>query len=190
MYTTTHSKLWPLTSTCNWRNSSKWQNALAGLGPMETLLPATVTVTAGAFTAAQESVLCRHPSHPVSCINPVCSGLERDGLLLLPNENGFRAAVAGANQILNRKVATWKDLGLNIGLFLSVGAAARAPQVWFWLYCDLSLSLEFPVSQFPSLWNGDDNTAVPSSHCCHGDEMSAWRGVWPVASLCKRLEKG
>lgn len=34
-HTATRFKPWPLTSTCNWRHSSKWENALAGPGPVE-----------------------------------------------------------------------------------------------------------------------------------------------------------
>lgn len=154
MYTTTHFKPWPLTSTCNWRNSSKWQDALAGLGPVETRLPATVTVTTVAFTSAQGAVLCRHPSHPVSHLSPICSGLERAGLLHLPNENGFRVAVAGISQILNRKVAKWKDHGLSAGLLSKFSCCCQSPSglvltLWWlepltWISCVLvSFSVEW-----------------------------------------------
>lgn len=186
MFTTTHFKPWPLTSACNWRNSSKWQDALAGLGPVETLLPATVTVTRVTFASAQRAELCRPPSHSVSHLRPICSGLERAGLLLLPNENGFRAAIAGTSQIPNRKAAKWKDRGLGTGLFPSLAPAVWALQAWFWLFGDLSHSLEFPVFWFPSLWNEEDNITVPTLHCCHGEEMgwSLWKGVWPVVKPC------
>lgn len=90
---------------------------------METLLPATVTVTRVTFTSAQGAELCRHPSHPVFHLSPICSWLERAGLLLLPNENGFKAAIAGTSQIPNRKAAKWKDRGLSTGLFPSLAPA-------------------------------------------------------------------
>lgn len=120
MYATTHFKPWPLTSACNWKNSSKWQNALAGLGPAESLVPAAVTVTTVALTSAPESVLSRHPGHPVSHLSPVCSGLERSCISLPPpfyfsKWEWIQSIDSRYQPIQNREAATWKGHGLSIG---------------------------------------------------------------------------
>lgn len=63
-YTATRFKPWPLTSTCNWRHSSKWQNAFRSW-------PHGIYVTTSCqqwlpldLLQQKESILCRLSGHP------------------------------------------------------------------------------------------------------------------------------
>lgn len=97
MYTATHFKPRPLTSTCNWRHSSKWQHALAGLGS------AGVSVTTSCQQQLQQHLLQQASLYcvdirttPVFHLCPFFSGSKKSSLLLLlPNEKGFGGGWGG-----------------------------------------------------------------------------------------------
>lgn len=80
-YTATRFKPWPLTSTCNWRHSSKWQNALAGPGPVQSVFPPAVSSDYCWTCSSKRNLSCRgFRVTPVSHLSPIFSGFMRSGL--------------------------------------------------------------------------------------------------------------
>lgn len=99
-YTATRFKPWPLTSTCNWRHSSKWQNALAGPGPVESVFPPAVSSDYHWTCSSKRSLSCvGFRVTPVSHLSPIFSGFTRSGLcphLLNKKRIGGKACSAGS----------------------------------------------------------------------------------------------